>query len=59
MKSAVAEVTISEIEPIQKEFYRLMADKKYIDEIIRENSERASYIAEKTLRKVKKKVGFI
>ncbi len=59
LKSAVAEVTISEIEPIQKEFHRLMADKKYIDEIIRENSERASYIAEKTLRKVKKKVGFI
>lgn len=59
LKESVAEVTINELKPIQDEFHRLMNDKKYIDDIIRTNSERASYLAEKTLRKVKKKVGFI
>ena len=35
-----------------------MQDKAYIDGIIKENAEKAGYYANKTLRKVQKKVGF-
>ena len=37
---------------------RLEKDKSYIDSIIKENAEKASYFANKTLRKVQRKVGF-
>jgi tryptophanyl-tRNA synthetase len=59
LKSTVAEALISELEPIQTKYKEIIHDKKYLDGIIKTNSEKASYLAEKTLRKVKKKVGFI
>ncbi|HHT87994.1 MAG TPA: tryptophan--tRNA ligase, partial [Clostridiales bacterium] len=36
----------------------LSKDKAYIDNIIKNNAEKASYYANRTLRKVQKKVGF-
>ena len=36
----------------------LSRDKGYIDSIIKNNAEKAQYFANKTLRKVQKKVGF-
>ena len=36
-----------------------MADKAYLEGIYKTGAERAQYLAEKTLRKVHKKVGFI
>ena len=51
---AVVEVLI----PLQKRVKELEKDKAYIDSIIKNNAERASYTASKTLRKVQKKVGF-
>ena len=45
--------------PVQDEFRRLLSDKKQLDEMMRDNSEKAAYIAEKTLRKVKRKVGLL
>ena len=40
------------------EFERILQDKGYLDGIIKENDEKARYFANKTLRKVRKKVGF-
>ncbi|HOA79459.1 MAG TPA: tryptophan--tRNA ligase [Defluviitaleaceae bacterium] len=57
LKSKVAEVVVEELRPIQERFYQLEKDKSYIDSIIKNNAEKASYIATKTLRKVQKKVG--
>ncbi|MGN0307675.1 MAG: tryptophan--tRNA ligase, partial [Lachnospiraceae bacterium] len=57
-KLAVGEAVVSVLKPIQEEFNRLSKDKTYIDSIIRENAEKAAYYANKTLRKVEKKVGF-
>ncbi len=59
LKTNVADALVAELEPVQKRFREISKDKKYLDEIIRTNSEKASFIGEKTLRKVKKKVGFI
>ncbi len=57
-KEAVADVVIDEIRPIQERFKQLSADKDYIDGVVKSGAEKASYIANKTLRKVYKKIGF-
>lgn len=57
-KLAVGEAVANHLKPVQDEFARLSKDKAYIDGIIKENAEKAGYYANKTLRKVQKKVGF-
>ena len=57
-KPAVGEAVIDTLRPIREEAERLIKDKAYLDDIYRQGAERASYIANKTLRKVYKKVGF-
>ena len=57
-KMAVGEAVVSVLKPLQDEVARLEKDKAYIDGIIKNNADKASYYAMKTLRKVQKKVGF-
>ena len=47
------------LRPIREETERLLADKGYLESVYRAGAEKASYVAEKTLRKVYKKVGFL
>ena len=56
-KMGVAEAVISVLKPLQEEYNRLQKEKDYIDSLIKENDEKAAYFANKTLRKVKKKLG--
>lgn len=57
-KLAVGESVVSVLKPIQDRVAELSNNKDYIDGIIKANGEKASYFANKTLRKVQKKVGF-
>ena len=57
-KMAVGESVVSVLKPLQDEFARLEKDKAYIDSCIKGNAEKAGYYANKTLRKVQKKIGF-
>lgn len=57
-KLAVGESVADMLKPIQDRFGELSKDKVYIDGIIKNNAEKASYYANKTLRKVQKKIGF-
>ena len=57
-KLAVAESVIESIKPVQEKYYELMADKAYLEKCAAEGAMKASYIANKTLTKVMKKVGF-
>lgn len=57
-KSAVGEAMVSILKPLQDEANRLTKDKTYIDNIIRDNAEKAMYFSNKTLQKVKKKIGY-
>lgn len=57
-KLAVGESVVSVLKPIQDRVAELSKNKDYIDGIIKANGEKASYYANKTLRKVQKKVGF-
>ena len=45
--------------PIREETERLLKDKAYLESVYRSGAEKASYIANKTLRKVYKKIGFV
>ncbi len=56
-KLAVGESVVSLLKPIQDRFAEYSKDKDYIDQIIKNNAEKANYYATKTLRKVQKKVG--
>ena len=58
-KLAVGEACADGLAPMQAEFKRLMADKTYLENIMRENADQASYIARKTLSKVYRKIGFL
>ena len=57
-KMAVGESVADVLSGLQAEYNRLSKDKAYIDSIIKNNAERAGYYANKTLRKVQKKIGF-
>ena len=56
-KLAVGEAVASMLKPMQEKYKELSKEKSYIDSRIKENDEKAQYMADKTLRKVQKKVG--
>ena len=58
-KPVVGEAVVEMLRPIQEETRRLLSDKAYLENVYRAGAEKASYVAEKTLRKVYKKVGFL
>ena len=59
LKPAVGEAVIETLRPIREEAQRLMKDKAYLESVYRDGAEKAERIANKTLRKVYKKVGFV
>lgn len=58
-KPAVGEAVIETLRPVREESDRLLKDKAYLEQVYRDGAEKASYIANKTIRKVYKKVGFL
>jgi tryptophanyl-tRNA synthetase len=58
-KAAVGEAVVELLRPIREETERLLADKAALQAIYRDGAERAARVANRTLGKVYKKVGFI
>ena len=58
LKNRAADCAIAALEPLQAEYKRLMADKDYLMKVQSESAEKAAWLAQKTLRKVQKKIGF-
>ena len=50
---------VETLRPIREESQRLIKDKAYLNELCKNGADKASYIANKTLRKVYKKVGLV
>ena len=59
LKSAVADAIVATLEPIQADYNRYMSDKAYLETVYRQGAERAGRMAERTLSKAMKKIGFI
>ena len=57
-KLAVGESVADMLDPVLKRYNELSMDKAYINNVIKSNGEKANYYANKTLRKVQKKIGF-
>lgn len=58
-KLAVGEACADGLAPFQSEYKRLMADKAYLEGIMKQGSAYAGYLASKTLSKVYRKIGFL
>ena len=58
-KKDVAEAIVSELEPIQNKVKEYTTNKAFLEEIYKKGAEKANYVANKTLRKMQKKIGFI
>ena len=58
-KPAVGDAVVETLRPIREEATRILADKAYLEGVYKAGAEKASYVANKTLRKVYKKVGFV
>ncbi|MEG0753598.1 MAG: tryptophan--tRNA ligase, partial [Angelakisella sp.] len=58
-KTAVGEAVSVELTPIQERYKQLMNDKVYLEQCYHAGAEKANVLAQKTLAKVYKKVGFI
>ncbi|MBQ1503388.1 MAG: tryptophan--tRNA ligase [Clostridia bacterium] len=58
-KAAIGEVCADVLAPVQSEFARISADKKYLESVMKKGAEEARYNACRTLSKVRRKVGFI
>lgn len=57
-KPAVGEAVVEALRPIREETERLLGDKGYLEALYRQGAEKAAALANRTLRKVHKKVGF-
>ncbi len=58
-KAAVAESVVEILKPIQAKYNDLIKNKDYLEKIYRSGAERAAYVANKTVSKVYRKIGFI
>ena len=58
-KLAVAEVTADALAPVQAEYGRILADKAYVDSVLKSGAERAARLANRTVSKVYRKVGLM
>ena len=58
-KKAVGESVVELLRPIREETERLLADKAYLESVYRAGAEKAARVADRTLSKVYKKVGFL
>jgi len=58
-KLAVGEAVAEQLRPIREEFARISKDKAYLEENYRKGAEKAASIADRTMSKVKKKVGLL
>jgi tryptophanyl-tRNA synthetase len=58
-KKGLIDVTVSELEPIRKEYLRLMSDISYLDSVLQQGGDRAHADASETLRQVRGAAGLL
>lgn len=58
-KPAVGEAVVELFRPIREETERIMKDKAYLESVYRSGAQRAQALANRTLAKVQRKIGFV
>jgi tryptophanyl-tRNA synthetase len=59
LKEIVGQSVVETIKPIQQKYNEFSTNKDYLNSILKENSDKAAYMARKTLSKVYRKVGLV
>jgi len=57
LKKQVAEAVISALEPVQKRYQEIMAERGFVAQVLANGAERVTPIAQDTVNKVKKAMG--
>lgn len=58
-KTAVGEAVCAELKPLREKYEYLLKNKDYLEKVYKESAVKAAAIAQRTLQKVYRKVGFI
>lgn len=58
-KKAVGEAVVAELEPVQKKYNEYLSDKAYLSDCWTKGADTASRLAQRTLTKAMKKIGFV
>ncbi len=58
-KLAVGEACADGLAPVRAEYDRLIADKAFLESVMKNGAEEAAYYARKTMSKVRRKIGFV
>ena len=58
-KEELAEIVVDGLKPIRTKFKEIRQDKTYLEEVLKAGEEKAERLAERTMRKVRRKVGFV
>ena len=58
-KPAVGEAVVELLRPIREEAERIVTNKAYLESVYKTGAQRAQYLANKTLSKVQRKIGFV
>ncbi|HZJ78536.1 MAG TPA: tryptophan--tRNA ligase [Clostridia bacterium] len=58
-KLAVAQSVIDELRPVQEKYNEIINDKAYLKESALKGAQKAQYVSQRTLDKVKKKIGLL
>jgi tryptophanyl-tRNA synthetase len=57
LKKKVAEMVVSQLEPFQERYRRIVSDPAYVEGVLRESAERVAPIADATVRLTKERMG--
>src|SRR5262249_29949170 len=57
LKKQVAEMVVSQIEPLQKRYREIISDPAYVSRVLRQGAERGTPIANSTVELVKRRMG--
>ena len=58
-KNEVAEAVVESLRPIKEKYEMYLKDKAYIEKVYKDGAQKASYLAQRTLLKVYRKIGFV
>jgi tryptophanyl-tRNA synthetase len=58
-KPALAELAVEKLAPIAREMRRISGDRAFVDAVLRDGGERASVIAEETMKTVRRIIGLL
>ena len=58
-KAALVDVVVARLQPIRERFSELMADQSELDSVLRAGAERAAEVADRTLARVRERVGLV